>query len=511
MQEINWLSTLDQLSDAVITLNAEGTVLHLNHAAELLMDVPRLSAEKHSLSRIASFVFPKGNEVIDNPIELLLADDEDVLQGEHLILRLHNGEVKRVKFGYYAEPTAGHGVRIIIILTDQTRQHELEEQILHIQKLKALGEMAGGIAHDFNNLLSVVRGSIDMIMMKGSLNEDQQKAVRNIDSSTQQGTELTRKLLQFSRKEVPTRALVEVNDLLRDMKEMLDRTVCENFILQFELPEEEYYILGDPDQLRQVFMNLIFNARDAMPGGGNIQVVSQLVTPLDLETENSTASGFVAIEIRDSGPGIPEEIREKIFDPFFTTKESGKGTGLGLAMVENVIFMHDGSVCLDSQQGKGTSVRVLLPLTVDQIRLKNHAPKEVRREMLEPKGSAAGTVLVVDDHELLREMTVEMLTETGYKVFAADSGGVALELFDKHKEEIDVVVMDMVMPGMQGIDCLAEMQKEKPGLKALLMSGHHVDAKVEELLRKNKGYIDFIEKPYDGCKVMSSIDRLIDI
>ncbi len=369
------------------------------------------------------------------------------------------------------------------------RQHE--EQVRQLQKMEAIGQLAGGIAHDFNNLLMVIKGRAELLLRRVPDGDSTGSALAAIEQAADRGTALIRQLLVFSRTQVLQRKVLDLNGVVSDMAGMLRRLITEAIELEIRLGEGVSRVRADLVQLEQIIMNLGLNAQDAMPRGGRLTIATANV---DVDTgfaprhEGVNLGPYVMLEVRDTGVGMDKTIQSKIFEPFFTTKLPGKGTGLGLATVYGIIKQHDGWISVDSEPGHGATFRVYLPRFDGPAEAKEEggAPSEPRR--------GTETVLVVEDEEAVRNVACEILRGAGYRVLEARHGKEALQIAGQHPGPIDLLVTDVVMPEMNGVELAAHLRAVRPSVRALYVSGYLADASVREHLLQEGA--QFLQKPF---------------
>ena len=398
-----------------------------------------------------------------------------------------------------------------IILQDVTERkkaeeerRKLENQLRQAQKMEAVGTLAGGLAHDFNNILQVIYGSTQLMQEELSPGSSGQGDLARIMSAAERATELVKQLLAFSRKAESHLRPLDLNQLVSQVGRMLSRVIPKVIDFELHLFEGLETIMADPNQIQQVLMNLGINARDAMPDGGRIIIETKSIT-LDREytrQQVDVAPGrYVLLTLSDTGRGMDREVLEHIFEPFYTTKETGQGTGLGLAMVYGIIKNHGGHVTCYSQPGQGTVFKIYLPTA-------EAAPQgPVDREA----GTGLGgreTILVVDDEEPLRDIAVKMLGGHGYRVLTAPDGETALKIFQDPHVPVDLVVLDLNMPGMDGSRCLDELLKIAPRTKVIMASGYSVNGHGSKALRA--GATAFISKPYASAELLAKIRSVLD-
>jgi len=356
--------------------------------------------------------------------------------------------------------------------TDEEKE-ELQAQLLHSQKMEAVGRLAGGVAHDFNNLMTVVAGYADRLLRKMGESDPSYKGIEEIKKAGERAIVLTRHLLAFGRKQILQPERLDLNAAVMDMMEMLQRLLGEDIDLSAELEPGLGKIMADRVQIDQVIMNLAVNARDAMPQGGALAIRTANVELDDHSHLGYLASSgpHVVIEVRDTGSGMDEEIRERIFEPFFTTKEMGTGTGLGLSTVYGIVRQSGGDVRVYSARGQGTVFKIYVP--------RCEAPAEEARAPKEGKPAAAGgplrgseTILLVEDEEALRELAALDLREMGYTVLEAGTVGRALAVADQHEGPIHLLLTDVVLPGLSGRRLFEMLTNRLPHVGVLYMSGH---------------------------------------
>jgi two-component system cell cycle sensor histidine kinase/response regulator CckA len=374
------------------------------------------------------------------------------------------------------------------------------------QKLQAVGELAGGIAHDFNNLLTAIIGYSDLLLRRFRASDPAFKDVMNIKSSAARAAELVAQILAYSRRQTLRPAILKLTDVIEQFRATMGRTLGERVKTEVQHGRDLWFVKADEGQLFQVVMNLAVNARDAMPDGGEITIRTANVSEREslLLKERGLGRGeYVLCEVKDTGTGIKPEHLEKIFDPFFSTKEVGKGTGLGLSTVYGIVKQTGGTILVDSQMGVGTSFRIYLPRYVeteaDLKTLENRA--EAPAKIADLTGS--GTVLLVEDEEAVRSLASRALSTRGYTVLEAGNGTEALEIMDREHGQVDLVVSDVVMPGMDGPTLLRHLRERNPGIRIVFMSGY-----AEEAFRKNLGEDEdfiFLPKPFTLKKLAETV------
>lgn len=377
------------------------------------------------------------------------------------------------------------------IFVDITDRKVLEESLRQAQKIESVGRLAGSIAHDFNNLLTVILGQSELLEMDLERGSDGAEGVAQIRAAAESGSSLTRQLLGFARKQVTTPKVVDINSLARRVPQLVGRLLGENVMIHLTLMENAPRVRVDPAQFDQVLVNLAVNARDAMPGGGRIEIRTSFISA-DAPSRAALrmiADGPIAeISVHDAGVGMSESVRDRAFEPFFTTKGIGKGTGLGLATSYGIVSQAGGTIVIDSAEGVGTTMRVLLPATFDAL-----TPVEPERET--PQHTGTETVLVVDDDEAVRAVTAAALRRQGYRVLESESGATAIARAKDEAGPIHLLVTDVVMPSMSGPALAAELARARPEMRVLYVSGYAEGAISQH------GVLDagvaLLQKPYD--------------
>ncbi len=377
------------------------------------------------------------------------------------------------------------------IFHDITQTRVLEAQFRQAQKMEAVGTLAGGIAHDFNNLLQAIGGYAQLLLWDKSAKDPGHQELLGIQKAVQRAAQLIRQLLTFSRKVEGNRRPLDLNQEILEAEKVLRRTIPKMIVLDLHLESRLKWVEADPVQIEQILLNLGSNAADAMPNGGRLVLESGNVC-LDEEFcrrhLGATPGNYVLLAVTDTGQGMDQVTVQHIFEPFFTTKEIGKGTGLGLASVYGIVKSHGGYILCESAEGQGTAFKIYLPAVEE---------KEVGVEKGEEEALLTGgseTILVVDDEAAVRDLTVQILQRHGYQVFAADCGEAALEYLQTRPGEIDLVLLDLGMPGMGGLHCLRELVRIDSSVRVLIASGYSVDGPVKEGLES--GAAGYIGKPY---------------
>ena len=400
---------------------------------------------------------------------------------------------------------AGQVVGVIGVATDVTERRRLENQLLQSQKMEAVGRLAGGIAHDFNNLLTTVLGYSTLLLQSQGAGQAPDKRIVEIKRAAERAAGLTRQLLAFSRKQVIQPRITDLNRVVAEMEEMLRRLIGEDIEFVFTHASQPALVRADPGQLEQMLMNLVVNARDAMPRGGRLEVevaALELGMPREQGEHSVPAGAFIVLTVRDTGSGMDRETLARVFEPFYTNKERGKGTGLGLAMVHGIVQQNNGHVFVRSDVGVGTKFAIYLPRTEGQPAAAEEKPVSVRP----PAG--AETLLLVEDEATVRELVHELLVREGYTVLEAADGVAALAVAARHPGPIHMLVTDVVMPGMSGGELASRFLRERPGVRVLYISGYSDDA----IVRAGISQADsaFLQKPFSYESFVAKVREVLD-
>jgi PAS domain S-box-containing protein len=500
---------------AMVLLQRDGAIGAWNGGAERMFGYP----EKVIVGRNVDVLHPD-----DDPAEPLLAEAAAYGKVETRGRRtradgtLFDAEV--IIAAVYADDGTLRGFAMVVhdITRQQAetaRREAFEEQVRQSQRLESIGQLAGGVAHDFNNLLSVVLGSVTLLegtlrdVLAGSEARDQVLAdLRQIEEAARRGAALTRQLLTFSRRDVVAPQVLDVDEVVENVSEMLRRTIGEHISLRFETGDTpRWRVLIDRGQLEQVLVNLAVNARDAMPEGGSLSIETrnEELDEAFLQPEARMTPGpYVVLVVSDTGIGMEPEVAARAFEPFFTTKPAGSGTGLGLATIYGIVTGSGGVVRLYSEPSLGTTVKVYLPATSAEVTTLGVSASEP--EVRARQGNE--TVLVVEDEPAVRELARRLLVEAGYDVLVASNGRDALEAFDARGGNVDLVLTDLIMPGMSGRELAHRLRARRPNVNVLYMSGYTAGLLGEQAFL-DEGE-DLVEKPFTRALLLRKVDAVLD-
>lgn len=394
--------------------------------------------------------------------------------------------------------------QFVVIFTDITEQKQLEEQLRQAEKLQAVGQLAGGIAHDFNNQLTSIMGYSELLQMELSQQPELLNYTEHILLAVRRASDLTVQLLAFARKGKYQAQTIDLNSIAVEIGQIVSHTFDRRIHLETDLSSEPCWVKGDVSQIQNALMNLVINARDAMPEGGVLGITTRQTTLApeaeDRERLNLPPGKYVCLEVKDSGTGMEEGVISHIFEPFFTTKEPGKGTGMGLAAVYGTMHAHSGNILVESSPGAGSRFRLFFPYCPES------SENRERKESI-PEHKPDWRILIVDDEDLVRNSTSLMLQHLGCTVTSVSTGSQAVQYCQDHPGKIDLVLLDMVMPDMSGKDTYHELIRLQPGLKVVLCSGYSRDGETQQLLRE--GVKGFLQKPFRLAELLELLDQVM--
>jgi len=500
-ERIRLATVVEQAAESVIISDRRGTIHYVNPAFERLSGY---SSEDIVGKNFRILKSDRHDEVFYR--EMWKTITSGTAWAGRIINRMKDGSLRQ--FETTISPIRdknGVIVNFVSVNRDVTQEVALEAQLFQAQKMEAVGTLAGGIAHDFNNLLQVIQGYTEVLQNDVGRNKSSLEALQKIHHSAKRGAELTRQLLTFSRKVQSERRPLDLNREVEQLKKLLERTIPKMIEIELYLSENPAVVSADPIQVEQAIMNLAVNAKDAMPEGGKIVIETERVR-LDehfCRTHLGARPGeYVLLSISDTGHGMNREILDHVFEPFYTTKDVGKGTGLGLAMVYGIVKNHEGYILCYSEVSTGTTFKIYLPA------MEQSGHRQKTGEVEDPFKGGDETILLVDDEEYIRDLGVELLTDAGYKVLTATNGEEGLELYRQKRENIDLVILDLVIPGMGGKKCYEEILKINPKSKILIVSGYSANGPGKEAIKA--GAKGFVGKPFDVSHLLETIREILD-
>lgn len=468
-------------------LDEEGHILYLNERLESLVG-------KDAVGKTCSLVYRNGCPCSACP----LCEGIEIGKTKHVEVEILDGRTFSIT---YTGMNCHNTKAVLRIFEDITERKRTEEQLCQMHKLEAVGKLAGGVAHDFNNLLTAITGYSELLLLRLSSRDPIRDDIERIHSAAERAAALTHQLLAFSRRQMLQPVMMDLNALIKDMRELLVSLTGENVRLITALDASLGRIKADAGQIGQVIMNLVLNARDAMPEGGKLIITTENTT-LDKNFCRSIPAPlpgeFVCLTVEDTGPGIPKEISRQVFDPFFSTK--GTGNGLGLSVVYGIVRQHEGCIKILSDPGHGSAVKVYLPAV-------STAPEIEKGESI-PPGRPDGSgerILLIEDEEAVRALAATVLRENGYMVFEAANAKEALDVFEKQSGGFSLIFSDVVLPDTGGVQLVDRLRTLKPDLKVLFSSGY-ADQKSQWPAIQEQGF-PFLQKPYSITDLLQAVKK----
>ena len=494
--------TLRSIGDGVITTDTQGRIILINSAAEKLTGWSQQEAQGRHLSDIFVIVNEKTRQPCENPVKNVLASGKVVELANHTTLIARDGrEYKIADSGAPILDRKGHTIGVVLVFQDITDKQRMEAEMLKVEKLESVGVLAGGIAHDFNNILTAIVGNINMALLTPDLDEITRKRLTEAEKASIRAKDLTQQLLTFSKGGEPIRKTTSIGDIIRDSADFVLHG--SNVSCHYNLPDNLWLVDIDRGQISQVIQNLIINAKHALPDGGAIEVEGKNIeaaSPTDSALPGTNR--YVRITISDNGIGIPDNLLEKIFAPYFTTKE--EGSGLGLAISHAIINKHDGSISVQSKQGEGTTFTIHLPVSTSE-----QQPEENGNAMETTRRKAR--VIIMDDEDMIREITGAMLAMLGHEAFEIKDGQEAVAFYKKELaagRPIDLLIMDLTIPGgMGGKEAAQEIHAINPAAKMVVASGYSNDPVMAHY--QEYGFAATINKPFQINDLISVLNQTL--
>ena len=498
-------STLESTADGILVVDEEGKIVSFNQKFLEMWHIPDSIIASRDDDETIAFVL---NQLKD-PEEFLtqvrrLYSEPEAKSFDILIFK--DGRI----FERYslAQRIGDKIVGRVWNFRDITERKQIEAQLLQSQKMETIGTLAGGVAHDFNNILTAIVGNAELGMQYLDPDHHPYDDLDEIKKAAIKASDLTNQLLSFSRRQILKKQSFNLNQVVEDLLKMLKRILGEDIELKTRFSRSLPPVFADKGQIDQILMNLVTNARDAMPDGGRLFIKTRSVQPTHLEYQNGKKPGkaYVQLTVTDTGLGMDKETQAHIFEPFFTTKESGKGTGLGLAVVYGIVKQHEGHLEIESDIDKGTTFKIFLPAAT-----KGQEKRRQVKNRLNTWQGGSETILIVEDEEIVRNVAVRIVNGLGYKVLLAKNGEEAMEIFDPEKNSVDLVLMDVVMPKESGPEIYKKMSSINPKLPVLFVTGYDADSKVLNLSRDfNQAAIALLQKPYSKETLGQKIRELLD-
>jgi len=482
---------LNSMAEGILEITPEGKLVYANPKAISLIN---RTEDQLLSSDFANLFLESDRQRIKDPLMEIHRTSQPIAVNGPLTL---NGK----QVSLHLLPVMDEMQRsIIVILTDVSEKKRMEAQLIQAQKMEAIGTLAGGIAHDFNNLLMVIQGNVSLMLLDVNPAYPHFEMLRTIEKQVQSGSKLTSQLLGYARKGRYELRPIHLNQLVADTSEAFGRT-RKNITIHRDLAGNLFACEADQGQIEQVLMNLFVNSADAMPEGGDLFLKTANVNFKEIKGRGylPNPGDYILLTVTDTGVGMDSKTIDRIFDPFFTTKELGRGTGLGLASTYGIVKGHGGYIEVESEKGRGSTFKVYLPAS--------GKPAQQTVNPSAPISKAIGTVLLVDDEEVILDVSEKVLKVLGYKVLVARSGAEAIEIFKKHQDSIDLVLLDIIMPHMGGGEVYDRLKEISPEVKVLLSSGYSIDGEASKIMAR--GCNGFIQKPFDIMQLSQSIRAIL--
>lgn len=497
-------TTLHSIADGVIVTDSKGLIQAMNPVAEQLCGYNNTEAAGHPYGSIFPLTVIGSEAKAPDSIEQVLSAHQKYSSDKDLILIRRDGS--KIEINESAAPIKDEQTNqitgVVLIIRDVTEQNKLEEAHRQNQKLHALGQLTGGIAHDVNNMLCGISGAADLLEKLVADNDKAINCISLIKNATSRTSDLTGKLLAFGRKGKVISRPVDLHELINDTISLVQRSIDKRINISTNYTAERYTVIGDPSQIQNGLLNLCLNARDAMPEGGKLHIETENASFDDnyckFDSDFNTGD-YIRITVQDTGVGIPREIKDQIFDPFYTTKEIGQGTGLGLASVYGMISEHQGVIRFYSETGKGTAFHLYLPLPDKLLPVEN---KETHVKPL-----SGGTILLVDDEEILQQIGSMVLEHMGFNVIIAADGSEAVAIYEQQYQEIDCIILDVVMPVMNGKEAFEQLIKINPDAKIIIASGFTRDINMNTMLET--GAAGYLMKPFNKAQLHKLLSEVL--
>jgi PAS domain S-box-containing protein len=491
---------LVEASPNVILIIQNGRVVFSNNSIKKLFGLNPRDVVDNLIDEV-QFISEKDRIKLSSDLDRISPNDSTVynfdftgidINGKEYLIEL---SVHRIQHNYKDAFQA--------IIRDITHRKRFENELLQLQKMESVGTLAGGVAHDFNNVLGVIIPSAEMIKKNSIPSGEIHRDAEQIESAAIKASELTSKLLSFSRHEELKEEVIHPNQIIDNILKLITRVIGKNITIETKLGDNIKNIAVDINQIEQVILNIIINAQDAMPNGGNLFIKTDMIknVPLDYNRPDSKAGqDILRIQITDTGKGMEPEIQKRIFEPFFTTKKSGHGTGLGLSTVYGVLKNHKGTIFVKSKPNEGTTFTILLPCTDEKVSIREETAITIKK--------GKGLILVIEDEEMMLDTCKNLCEHLGFEVLKAHNGETGINLFRKMSEKITLVILDMEMPGLNGLETYVELSKINKNVKVIISSGYSMEGNVKTAL--SKGAKTFLKKPYRLKELSKSISMVTE-
>ena len=495
--------TLNSIGDAVIATDKYEKITRMNNMAEKMTGYDFENAKNRNVDEIINLRDINNERSIPNLTKKIIkTNQKHQLPTNCMLIDKNKRKTIVTESGAPIRNENNKLTGTVIILQDITEKHELQQRLRQSEKMEAIGRLAGGLAHDFNNVLTGIMGATELLKIKKADEEDKE-LVETISESTKRASDLTGKLLTFARKDKIITKIVDINEILKSSITILKHSLNKKVRIKTEFDTEFSKVDGDFSRLQNIFINLGINAGQAMPEGGTLSFSTENTRLSEEYCKFSpfeiTPGNYIKIEVRDTGIGIPKELQNQVFEPFFTTKKREEGVGLGLAATYGSVQDHKGAINLYSEEGKGSVFNVYLPVIKSGEYSKEDSDNRVIR--------GSGSILLVDDEEIVRKTSKSMLEKLGYDVITAKSGHEAIQKL-KTQNKIDLVILDMIMPNMDGIECFTKIREIDSAVKVILTSGY-LKSKQANIIEKLDSFDGYIPKPFNLSEISKTVSEIL--
>lgn len=491
---------LVEASPNVILIIQNGRVVFSNNSIKKLFGIKPDDVIDHLIDDI-QFISEKDRRKLSSDLDRISPNDSTVynfdftgydVSGKEYMIEL---SVHRIQHN--------HNDAFQVIIRDITRRKKFENELLQLQKMESIGTLASGVAHDFNNILGVIIPNAEMIKKNSIPSGEIYRDAEQVESAALKASELTSKLLSFSRKEELKKEVIHPNQIIENILKLITRVIGKNISIETKLLEKIKNIDVDINQIEQVILNIVLNAQDAMPDGGKLFIKTDMIKNVPLEfnrTESKVGQDIVRIQLTDNGIGMDTETQKRIFEPFFTTKKPGHGTGLGLSTVYGILKNHNGTIFVKSKQDQGTTFTILLPCTNEKVVLKEETVITIKKHK--------GLILIIEDEEMMLETCKNLCEHLGFDVLTAHNGETGINKFKESNNKITLIILDMEMPGLNGLETFIKLKKIDKNVRVIISSGFSMEGNVKTSI--SKGAKTFLKKPYRLKELSKSINKVID-
>ena len=506
-KEENLRVTLNSLKEGVVVTDVDGNITRINKSAEELLKISEKDAFGRNLDSFLSLSDVRTHEPVKQLCHTSFFSNESEGFSNHFILNDTDGNERHILLSCAPVRNEGDMVSgIVIVFHDISREHHLQEQLRHSDKMNAIGKLAGGVAHDFNNMLGIIIGYSDLAMEKAKSDSEVSEYLTHVVDAAHRSAQLTRQLLVFARKQSIAPKLLDLNEVIGNILNMLKQLLGENIEISWKPCKEKAVVKMDTGQVDQILANLCVNARDAIEDNGEIIIETEKISLTEEYCSfNSDAvpGDYILLAVSDNGTGMSREVISRVFEPFYTTKPSEKGTGIGLSTVFGIVKQNGGFISVYSEPGHGSTFRIFIPQAEQATAVENKPLKEIPDDL-----PGSETIIVVEDQESLLNTATMILSGSGYNVLPAKSSLEAIQIAEDYKMNIDLLFSDLILPEMNGYKLYRYIIKSHPGIKKLFTSGYTENA--ANFIEDADMETEFISKPYTKKELLLKIRKLLD-